>query len=184
MVIFFFLPGSLLCVDLVITTYWSGILSVCISKSPVWSLGNGDESHYTAFCDVVLARNLVVHFTSTEICPELHLKDQVGFISYVISEPNTSSSSSGNPEMLDILVKVQRFKFCESRISHLVWPLPFSPFWTYYKSSIHSIVISASDDRYRCPSGAAAGTHVVQRSRMPKLRAAKRSEDLTKNNSR
>ncbi len=47
-----------------------------------------------------------------------------------------------------------------------------------------SIVISASDDRYRCSTCDEAGTQVVQRSRIPKLRAAKGSEDLTKNNSR
>ncbi len=45
-------------------------------------------------------------------------------------------------------------------------------------------VISASDDRYRCSAYDEVGTQVVQRSRIPKLRAAKGSEDLTKNNSR
>ncbi len=117
---FFFLPGSLLHVGLVIATHWCGILSVCISKSAVWNLVNRGKSHCMALCEVVLAQHLVVHFISTEICPELCLKDQVGFISCEICEANTSSNSSGNPEMLDILVKVPRFKFCGSRISHLV----------------------------------------------------------------
>ncbi len=54
----------------------------------------------------------------------------------------------------------------------------------YCTSNTHYIVISASDDRYRCSTGDDAGTQVVQRSRIPKLSAAKGSEDLTKNNSR
>ncbi len=56
--------------------------------------------------------------------------------------------------------------------------------YMYNNHKYKDIVISASDDRYRCSTGDEAGTQVVQRSRIPKLRAAKGSEDLTKNNSR
>ncbi len=45
-------------------------------------------------------------------------------------------------------------------------------------------MISANDDIYQCSTGDEACTQVVQRSRIPKLRAAKGSEDITKNNSR